>query len=274
MKNKILILILLSLSFSTLSAEGLVFFDRVRVRSLPSLQGEHITYKNTGEIVEIYDAEGSASFENGVWDYWYKISETEDKWINAYYVALTPFYIDVAGENRCVLDLRLDNDGNLIFQTGLSSWGNGSGVGEIQKAFRIQKIIYDRNISLRLSSFITSLENTSILPSALIMSGAYETGDLTDVSHQDSFLIESPNSGRPIFQITVDKDNNSDIPMKYGISIGDSLESLTAKIGITELPASFVVEGGGDSKITVALVGSTHLERVIWTYKVESFSQW
>lgn len=78
--------------------KGLVFVNNLRIRTLPSMQGEtkgSISYKNnqiTG-LVTVYDKQGSRTIlPNGVWDYWYKISKDKDEWVNAYYVALFPIY--------------------------------------------------------------------------------------------------------------------------------------------------------------------------------------
>jgi hypothetical protein len=54
-----------------------------------------IIYNNSeilyeSRVISIYDKKGSMKMQDGILDYWYKISEDRDYWINAYYVAIFP----------------------------------------------------------------------------------------------------------------------------------------------------------------------------------------
>jgi hypothetical protein len=97
--------LLSSLCFSV--ERGLIFTENLRIRDLPSTNGKvvgtcirdvvieqngtrNVLYEN--KIINIYEKSGSQTMQNGFFDYWYKISETENYWINAYYVAFFPIY--------------------------------------------------------------------------------------------------------------------------------------------------------------------------------------
>jgi hypothetical protein len=67
--------------------------DILNVRDLPSMSGKIIQKSLFGDIFPLYDKKGTGMMENGVVDLWYKISETEEKWVNAFYVRQFPFYI-------------------------------------------------------------------------------------------------------------------------------------------------------------------------------------
>ncbi len=90
---------------------GIIFTDNLRIRNAPSITGKvigtcidevvveqngiaEILYKN--KIINIYEKSGTKTMKDGVFDYWYKISDTMNCWINAYYVALFPIYFRYA----------------------------------------------------------------------------------------------------------------------------------------------------------------------------------
>ncbi len=73
--------------------EGINITDVLNVRDSPSISGNVIQQSKFGEIFSIYDEKGTGTMINGIQDLWYKISRTEEKWVNGYYMRKFPFYI-------------------------------------------------------------------------------------------------------------------------------------------------------------------------------------
>jgi hypothetical protein len=105
--------------------KGFVFTNGLRIRDTPSTNGRVIgscneniyldingqriiLYRN--KVIHIYKAEGSMTMNNGTWDYWYKISEAGEYWINAYYVATFPILLsDSFTDNYKIMDINENN---------------------------------------------------------------------------------------------------------------------------------------------------------------------
>jgi hypothetical protein len=136
-KNSFFLLFCFLLSSLCFSVErGIIFTENLRIRDTPSTNGnivgnclnEVVVQQNTAKevvfevlyenmIVNIYEKSGTQTMQNGTFDYWYKISDTKNYWINAYYVALFPIYFRsayVQGEK----DYKIMN----IDETGLAHY--------------------------------------------------------------------------------------------------------------------------------------------------------
>ena len=68
-------------------------FDNVNIRNNPSLAGRVVRQSAFGDYFNIFEKKGSGKIENGVLDFWYKISDDNEEWINALYLREFPFYI-------------------------------------------------------------------------------------------------------------------------------------------------------------------------------------
>ena len=77
----------------TQTFEGVSYSDNLRVRNQPSLEGKVVKVLPCHTKVTIYDSEGSNRWINDTWDFWYKISDSKDEWVNAYYIGLFPFVV-------------------------------------------------------------------------------------------------------------------------------------------------------------------------------------
>ncbi len=69
---------------------GIVNENRVNVRSDSNLQAKKVGQLNRGTIVQIYAEKGTGKVTAGIWDYWYKIEESNSHWINAFFVDKLP----------------------------------------------------------------------------------------------------------------------------------------------------------------------------------------
>ena len=83
---------------------GIVFSDNLNVRNAPGISGEVINTLPTLTPVAIYEASGSGKYKNGILDIWLKISEDE-QWVNAYYVAMLPFFTRETGRINTLAEL-------------------------------------------------------------------------------------------------------------------------------------------------------------------------
>ncbi|MBR4791905.1 MAG: hypothetical protein IK024_13535 [Treponema sp.] len=64
--------------------KALVGDAKAEVRNLPDASGSKVLYQlKAGDEIKVYSASGDKSFSNGVANYWYKISNEKDEWINA-----------------------------------------------------------------------------------------------------------------------------------------------------------------------------------------------
>jgi hypothetical protein len=97
-------------------SEVITITDVLDVRTSPSIRSEIIHTINFGEVLHVYDEQGSGDFvfEDGTLDLWYKISQNLEEWVNAFYVRKFPFYI--AGEGMVY---GIDNGRNDMY-TGLN----------------------------------------------------------------------------------------------------------------------------------------------------------
>lgn len=88
---------------------AITFSDYLVIRDKPSIEdGEIVTTINSLTPLVIYDAAGTAEYIDGVFDFWYKISENQDKWVNAYYVTPLPFFTRSNGRVDTFSDIRVD----------------------------------------------------------------------------------------------------------------------------------------------------------------------
>jgi hypothetical protein len=97
MKRAILILLISFIAQEIYAqTKGLICTNNLRVRTTPNLTGQVIASLNFGDVVYVYEITGRNRTENGIYDLWYKISAEENKWVNAFYVNIFPFYISNA----------------------------------------------------------------------------------------------------------------------------------------------------------------------------------
>lgn len=109
-KIVIISFLFMMISVSCFAVESaFVFTENLRIRNSPSSNGA-VVGSISMKKVEIYDKQGTQKMINGVWDYWYKISEQNNQWINAYYVATFPILF------RHGKDYKIENidDDNMI----------------------------------------------------------------------------------------------------------------------------------------------------------------
>jgi hypothetical protein len=97
-------------------SDSITITDELNVRSSPSIDGTIIQTKRFGDILHLYDQQGSGNFllEEGILDLWYKISPDREEWVNALYVKIFPFYI--ASEESLY---RPDNGGNAMYTSSV-----------------------------------------------------------------------------------------------------------------------------------------------------------
>jgi hypothetical protein len=77
---------------------GIVNTDKVQIQNNSIIKAEKLATLNTNDYVIVYDKKGPEVFSQNILDYWYKISPTENKWINALNVTLFPLYFDSDGD--------------------------------------------------------------------------------------------------------------------------------------------------------------------------------
>ena len=93
----ILIILLLLLVHSGFSQDrGIVSTNTLRIRSAPSINSQIVGTTHFCDIIHIYDISGTNQIVGNIFDLWYKISETEEKWVNAFYINKFPFYLNSA----------------------------------------------------------------------------------------------------------------------------------------------------------------------------------
>jgi hypothetical protein len=145
-----LILISLNTSFLFCQEKGIIFTENLRIRNNPSLNADIINTRSCCAVT-IYDKSGTKEFKNGIFDYWYKISENENQWVNAFYVAIFPifFNFDVTVNGKDYKILNMDNSG--IMDYYILDKGN---VSIMQKDNALYNNIKD-NPYLRLSELLT-----------------------------------------------------------------------------------------------------------------------
>jgi hypothetical protein len=73
--------------------EAFIYKNTINIMDSPSVYGQIIGKHYFGEIVLIYEESGTKELQNGVYDLWYKISQNDNKWINALSFNQFPFYV-------------------------------------------------------------------------------------------------------------------------------------------------------------------------------------
>jgi hypothetical protein len=222
--------------------DAVVFSDNVNVRNAPNLSGEIIKKLNNGENILIYDIKGSNEFNNGIWDRWYKISNIDELWINAYYITHFPiiFSQPLPGRNR--LDWYSIDD--------LDSLKNLD--NELIESFR-------DNYNIRQGNFSFQITNERLVESVLDNLDIFEYTkkigpDIVDYEY---------------YEIVIDNQNNVSKKLFYDIKIGDSLEILSERLGIDQLPYELYVVvsekyNSEVSSLNVKFYGENILEKIVW----------
>jgi hypothetical protein len=154
--------------------KGFIFTNNLRVRNRPAINAQvigncsdkvivQVNGKNetiyNNKLIYVYDKKGSGRYINGVWDYWYKISEKENYWINGFYVAFFPIYfrydISAAGYSYKIIDI--DNNYHFTYYLipPVSSTRSHYSKGEMTDVEMMEKIT-DSPI-LRLSELVKDI---------------------------------------------------------------------------------------------------------------------
>lgn len=128
-KYFLVILILLNSAYIFSQKTGIVYSNNVRVRNQPTTNATIISTRQKNNLVTIYEVSGSGLMLNGVWDYWFKISEKDNLWINAYWVFTIPFTfvstaIDEGGEYKYYTDVEDIVDDKVSVLSVYMLWGD------------------------------------------------------------------------------------------------------------------------------------------------------
>ncbi len=86
---------------------GIVISDSLNVRDKSGLSGNKVGSLNSLTPIMVYETAGSGEWIDGTLDFWLKISD-DDKWINANYTALLPFFSRVTGRINKLSELKYD----------------------------------------------------------------------------------------------------------------------------------------------------------------------
>lgn len=110
MKKKIILLMLLcfstivysqnNLNSNKTNVKGFVFTDKLKVRNAPSLKSNKIDTLEFGDVITYYEISGSGEYKNGTLDKWVKISDTEDQWVNYFYVIQFPAKLEYENKSE------------------------------------------------------------------------------------------------------------------------------------------------------------------------------
>jgi hypothetical protein len=73
--------------------KGMVITDVLNIRNGPGMKHDIVGKAVYGDTFYIYDTSGTDIFVDGNLDYWYKISDNVEKWVNGNYFYTLPFYI-------------------------------------------------------------------------------------------------------------------------------------------------------------------------------------
>jgi surface protein len=247
---------------------GIVFRDNAEVRSNPSSSGRVIEILDCGEPITIYETRGSGEYSRGVWDSWYKISN-EEKWINRNYASQLPFYLSQNNPLTCVVSM--EEDHNYLSVTPGSFW---TGAYEEHEFFNYDKFLIEKNILLNNPEIC--LTDLCLNPIAgceepyAIPIGSLCDYEVTEES-ADPNVTTYTHRKRAVYSVTIDRTQNSELNLKYGIKVGDTLHILKKKIGVNSLPASFSISSDrkGAFEIELILEGTNSLEGIKWIYHEE-----
>jgi hypothetical protein len=217
-----------------------VWSDNVNVRTKPGLDGKIIKKLNNGDTVSIYDYKGTNQFANGVWDRWYKISNTDEIWINGYYTAFFPIYIYTS--------LPGDDWRHIIDNSNIKNLNT-----EIIKLMKDHQDVKRSNIAFQITN---DRPVASILDNLYIFDNEIKKSDDTNVD-MDTYEY---------YEIIIDNEHNKGKSLLYDIKIGDTVESLTEKLGITRPREYFsftVYDSNAIDAVVVDFFSNRVLEKVV-----------
>jgi len=80
--------------------KAIIITDNLSIFDSPSFFGKKINQLAFGSIITIYAIGNNYNLANEQFNYWYKISNTEDLWINALFVKKFPFYVNSEEKGR------------------------------------------------------------------------------------------------------------------------------------------------------------------------------
>ena len=89
-----------NLSVIKANVKGFVFTDKLKVRNAPSLKSNKIDTLEFGDVITYYEISGSGEYKNGTLDKWVKISDTEDQWVNYFYVIQFPAKLEYENKSE------------------------------------------------------------------------------------------------------------------------------------------------------------------------------
>ena len=187
-------------TFVTGIENAFVYTNNLQIKDAPSMNG-NVIGSISRQTITIYDRQGTRKFENGVWDYWYKISKKHNQWVNAFFVATYPIYfrynLRFGGKNYKILNIYENGTVDYFVFTNWLSYTH-----------RTDKEIFGELI-----------DNPSFRISELIK----------DINRQIGFDIEmeyDPNEFSPIFNKDI-----SSLKLLYGINVNTDLQTLYEILG-------------------------------------------
>ncbi len=234
--------------------DALIFSDRVNIRNAPNLDGEIVGQLNTWDEITVFACSGSNTFEDGIWDRWYKISDIDNQWVNGYYVACFPIHLVKYKENYN-RDIPFTIDTYSDFDTDSEIWTFFIITAEDKKE------VFKDNPEVRMSEFAKQLTNEMFLEEPM--------------QNIEKKMFKYAVDWRPdiepyqVYEITIDMEENTGLALLYDIHINDPLPALKEKIGIKSLPINFgfFLPKGGDY-VRAQLDGTDKLESIIWEITV------
>lgn len=247
MKRTIMLLYFVFWSQVIFSQEkGLVDANKVNIRNSPSIENSKVLYQlNAGDQITVYSITGDKSVSNSVLNFWYKISQDEEIWINAEYVYTFPCdFVELnavgPGEyryGRCVIqDYKIENN-ELYFlikyvSTVYYSY-SGNPLIRWEKASDHDWIENKSKNSEFFIKYYEDLYTEEYLNENLNLFTKEKEGRWTDYKLKDGSdeIVFSNALGGNEFYLykVIIKDKNKTYP--YGIQIGMTIDELVKKIG-------------------------------------------
>lgn len=244
MKKIIMCILSLFLMEFIFSQQRAIIGDyKVNVRNSPSLVDSKVLYQlNAGDEITIYSSKGDFSFDNGITNYWYKISQ-EEEWINAEFVYTFPcdfVSTQTSGlgekmyERVVFQDYKIEND-NLYFQINYVDTFSRSYTGEFKRWEKASDWDWIGNKSKNAESFIYFFTNyynkdffNDNLSSFVKEDDRYNKFKLEEGSDTIVFSDEFGGGKFYLFEINI-SDKEKTYP--YGIKIGMKLDEFIKKLG-------------------------------------------
>lgn len=251
MKKSIIIifvfLLISQLSFS--QQKALAGDNRINVRNSPSTKNSKVLYQlNAGDEITVFSSIGDKSFSDGVLNYWYKISQDNEEWINAEFVYIFPCdfvhiiweYKDVDRFDRVVLrDYKKENGILYFYIDYIDNLYRSSGYNTLKKWVEASELDWIGNKSKNVVSFIKSFTdsyNDNYLINNIDLfkkepSEYFTYYKLSDYSDEIIYIAYPENLTEE--NITLYEINlcSYDKIYPYGLKLGMTIDELIEKIG-------------------------------------------